>query len=363
MKRLKYLLFLLLTVSVVFEVQAKSCTIHFFTYFAGDYSDVPYCDGRYLNTCTTPSGKSGSPKNLCSSGCYPLSIASILKSYGEDVNPRQIAQWLCDNNNGFRGRANTVQYGNISRSPNFHSAFHMDMTQLPNQTLSYVDEALSEGYMVLASISGASNWSGSGGHYIAIAAKRDEEYFIINTATRDPSAPKYSKWFSKSDVLAQAVNTKGSYWWKIKPSECDEVKVDYSETTLTEESPTPSEENSNEENSGSTSDEHENIFPNIEGKGCGTILINCDGNPTELNHILNDVFFVIKLATPILVIVLSTIDYIKALVSSNADEIKKTNKRTVMRVVIGLIVFFLPYLLELIFHLFGLYDINIGGIG
>ena len=42
------------------------------TYFAIDYEDVTYCSGS---------------RNLKSAGCFPLTIASILKSYGNDYPP------------------------------------------------------------------------------------------------------------------------------------------------------------------------------------------------------------------------------------------------------------------------------------
>lgn len=53
----------------------------------------------------------------------------------------------------------------------------------------------------------------------------------------------------------------------------------------------------------------------------------------------------------------------KAIASSSADEIKKATNRTIKRLVIGVLVFFLPYLLDLLFHLFGLYDLSRCGIG
>ena len=56
-------------------------------------------------------------------------------------------------------------------------------------------------------------------------------------------------------------------------------------------------------------------------------------------------------------------DYIKAIASSNADDMKKANQRTIKRLIVGLIVFFLPFLLEILFELFGLYDLSTCGVG
>ena len=64
-----------------------------------------------------------------------------------------------------------------------------------------------------------------------------------------------------------------------------------------------------------------------------------------------------------MVIILSTIDYIKAIAASSQDDIKKTNQRTIKRMITGVIVFFVPLLLDILFNLFGVYDISTCGIG
>jgi len=96
---------------------------------------------------------------------------------------------------------------------------------------------------------------------------------------------------------------------------------------------------------------------------CHALLATNDGELNDFGEFLQGLFTLIKIAAPVLVIALSTIDYIKALTASNADEMKKVTQRTIKRVVVGLIVFFLPFLLDVLFHLFGLYDIGTCGIG
>ena len=87
------------------------------------------------------------------------------------------------------------------------------------------------------------------------------------------------------------------------------------------------------------------------------------GSYNELYYMVQDAFTFIKILTPILVGILSLIDYIKAITSSNDDEIKKATSRTVKRLIIGLILFFLPFLLDFIFDVFGFTDISRCGIG
>ena len=101
---------------------------------------------------------------------------------------------------------------------------------------------------------------------------------------------------------------------------------------------------------------------------CKTIFVERETSSgeivyTELGQAVDDLFTLIKVITPIIVIALSTMDYIKAIASSNADDMKKANQRTIKRLIVGLIVFFLPFLLEILFELFGLYDLSTCGVG
>ena len=70
-------------------------------------------------------------------------------------------------------------------------------------------------------------------------------------------------------------------------------------------------------------------------------------------YLLQEIFDVIKFATPILVIVLSVIDYTKAITSSDKDVLVKTNKRTIIRIILGLCLFLTPTLLNFVFELVG----------
>ena len=93
------------------------------------------------------------------------------------------------------------------------------------------------------------------------------------------------------------------------------------------------------------------------------IFVNSDGTTNQLYELVQEAFTFIKILTPILVGVLSLIDYIKAITSSNDDEIKKATQRTIKRLVIGVLLFFLPFLLDLLFDIFGLTDVSRCGIG
>ncbi len=72
-------------------------------------------------------------------------------------------------------------------------------------------------------------------------------------------------------------------------------------------------------------------------------------------YYLNQTFRFIQYLGPIIVIVLSTIEYIKVAALSDADQLKKTNKRTITRLIFALLLFFIPMIIKIILNIFGFY--------
>ncbi len=68
---------------------------------------------------------------------------------------------------------------------------------------------------------------------------------------------------------------------------------------------------------------------------------------------INLIYKIIQIVTPILLIVLSMIDFVKA-ISVGEDALKKATKKLVMRVVIMFVIFLLPYLIKIIGMITGL---------
>ena len=63
---------------------------------------------------------------------------------------------------------------------------------------------------------------------------------------------------------------------------------------------------------------------------------------------LSNIFKYMKILGPILVIAYSTYDYISALVNKDQEEYKKVNKKPVTRLIIVVVLFFLPIILNLL---------------
>lgn len=81
------------------------------------------------------------------------------------------------------------------------------------------------------------------------------------------------------------------------------------------------------------------------------------GDPSKEGYFayyLDMTFRFIKFAAPVILIVMSVIDYIKVVASSDADELKKVNKKTVTRIIFTLLIFLLPILISVLLRLLGL---------
>lgn len=82
------------------------------------------------------------------------------------------------------------------------------------------------------------------------------------------------------------------------------------------------------------------------------------GNPDDEDsfaHLLQIAFTIIKYAGPLLCIVFSSIDLVKTVVADDKDAMSKTVKKCLKRVVLALILFFIPTIVNFLFPLLGFY--------
>ena len=81
------------------------------------------------------------------------------------------------------------------------------------------------------------------------------------------------------------------------------------------------------------------------------------GSKTEKGSVayyIDITFRFIKFLAPMLLIVLTIIDYVKIMASSDADLIKKTNNKTIIRLIFTLLLFLLPIIINTVLSFFGL---------
>lgn len=78
---------------------------------------------------------------------------------------------------------------------------------------------------------------------------------------------------------------------------------------------------------------------------------SCDN---DLKNLIEKYWKWVMFLTPILLIVMITIDFIKAMSLGDADSVKKSSNNAIKRVIAGILLLALPWLLEVIFGWFGL---------
>lgn len=76
----------------------------------------------------------------------------------------------------------------------------------------------------------------------------------------------------------------------------------------------------------------------------------CKGPVQGVFTTLGWIFFALKIIVPLLLIIMGSVDFGKAVLSSKDDEIKKSAKTLAMRAVIGILIFFVPTILNLVIN-------------
>ena len=82
------------------------------------------------------------------------------------------------------------------------------------------------------------------------------------------------------------------------------------------------------------------------------------GDPTDeesFAYMMQMAFNIMKYAGPILCILFSGLDFLKAVVSDKKDELGRVIKRCLTRVFLALVLFFIPILINFLFPLIGWY--------
>ena len=89
-----------------------------------------------------------------------------------------------------------------------------------------------------------------------------------------------------------------------------------------------------------------------------------DLTSTKTYGYIKDLFFLVQIIVPILLLVLGSLDFIRAIASQNDDGMKKAQSSFVKRLIIAVIIFLMPSVLNLLFSfLTNAFDITTCGIG
>lgn len=77
----------------------------------------------------------------------------------------------------------------------------------------------------------------------------------------------------------------------------------------------------------------------------------CDIIPQEVIEFLNEVFNIFKILVPIIIVSFGILDFSKGVFGGDENEIKKAQGKFIKRLIIGIIFFFIPLIMTLVFDL------------
>lgn len=83
----------------------------------------------------------------------------------------------------------------------------------------------------------------------------------------------------------------------------------------------------------------------VSVQGCESVGIDIDSKITNAVHLI---ILIIQVAVPVLLVIFGSIDFVKAIVQSKEDEIKKGQQTFIKRLIAGILVFFVIAIVKLI---------------
>lgn len=98
--------------------------------------------------------------------------------------------------------------------------------------------------------------------------------------------------------------------------------------------------------------------PTIEGLNNPDALTYSCSFLTDVADIISTAYFILEMAGLAILIVFTSMDYVKIFLNDNADELKKANSNFLKRLIIAVILFLLPALVNFALRLFSIEGIN-----
>ena len=89
------------------------------------------------------------------------------------------------------------------------------------------------------------------------------------------------------------------------------------------------------------------------------------GDPSDENSVawlVQLVFNIVKVMGPILVILLSSVDFIMVIIKSDNEQFQKAQKKLITRLILALLLFLVPTIVEVLLQVFGITGSSTGGI-
>ena len=87
--------------------------------------------------------------------------------------------------------------------------------------------------------------------------------------------------------------------------------------------------------------------------------VNCEDSVAWLLQLLLNI---VKVAGPILVVILSSIDFVMVIIKSDNDQFQKAQKKLITRLVLAILLFLIPVIVQILLQVFGITGDITGGI-
>lgn len=113
-------------------------------------------------------------------------------------------------------------------------------------------------------------------------------------------------------------------------------------------------QNSNNQNS---NNQNSNSNIQVGDVNCTSLLgsVPEDGSDNgSVAWLLNKFFLYFKICVPIIVLIFSTVDFVKAIILNNDDNMKKAYNKLIIRIIIAILLFLVPHLVQLLLTIFGI---------
>lgn len=98
----------------------------------------------------------------------------------------------------------------------------------------------------------------------------------------------------------------------------------------------------------------EKQFANTGLSTCKDVLGDAENDENSVAWLIQRLLNYIKILGPMIAIVLGSIDFAKAIITSDEENMKKAQTKFVYRLIAALLLFFVPFLTQILLGLFGI---------
>ena len=101
-------------------------------------------------------------------------------------------------------------------------------------------------------------------------------------------------------------------------------------------------------------DKTTDVSPNVDCVGSEDSILGNPSDPESVAWMVQLALDILKVAGPVLVIILSSIDFIKVIVKSDDEEMAKAQKKLITRLILTILLFIIPFIVQFILQIFGI---------